>query len=140
MVGARYGHMSSPVMVGRELESGRIGRALAGLADGRAPLIVISGEAGIGKSRLIDETLARMGPAIRVLRTECLALGSRIPYLPFAELLRDLARQVPAATLSGVVGSSRTELSLFLPQLTTAFGTPGDDAHESVRSHGDDLE
>jgi DNA-binding CsgD family transcriptional regulator len=140
MVGARYGSMSSPVMVGRELESGRIGRALAGLGEGRAPPIVISGEAGIGKSRLIDETLARMGPAIRVLRTECLALGSRIPYLPFAELLRDLARQVPAATLSGVVGSSRTELSPFLPQLTTTVGTPGDDAHESVRRHGDDME
>jgi DNA-binding CsgD family transcriptional regulator len=140
MVGVRSGGLSSPVMVGRELESERIGRALARLADGHAPMIVISGEAGIGKSRLIDEALALMAPAIRVIRTECLALGSRIPYLPFAELLRDLARQVPAATLVGMAGSSRADLSQFLPQLSTAGDKAGDGAQDSARHRGDDLE
>jgi DNA-binding CsgD family transcriptional regulator len=140
MVGVQHGSLSSPVMVGRELEAERVVRALSGLADGTAPYVVISGEAGIGKSRLIDDALARTGAAIRVVRTECLALGSRIPYLPFAELLRDLASQIPATTLTGIVGPSRAELTRFLPVLATVIGSAADDADGDLRRNGDDLD
>ena len=88
MIGGKPGSVTSRPMVGREAESERVDRALALVADGQAPVVVISGEAGMGKTRLIDESLARAGDGIGVLRTECLALGSRIPYLPFAEFLR----------------------------------------------------
>jgi DNA-binding CsgD family transcriptional regulator len=139
MVGVQHGSLSSPVMVGREFDVERVVRALSGLADGTASYVVISGEAGIGKSRLIDEAIARAGAGIRVVRTECLALGSRIPYLPFAELLRDLANQVPAATLTSIVGPSRAELTRFLPVLASVIGAAAEDAESELPRLGDDL-
>ena len=123
MIGGKPGSVTSRPMVGREAESERVDRALASVADGQAPVVVVSGEAGMGKTRLIDESLARAGDGIRVLRTECLALGSRIPYLPFAEFLRSLARQVPRHTLANILGPARDDLVSFLPELGAATGT-----------------
>ncbi|MEX1344257.1 MAG: AAA family ATPase [Candidatus Limnocylindrales bacterium] len=122
MIGGQSGSVSSPVMVGREAESERIGRALAALTMGGAPPIIISGEAGIGKTRLIDESLGKSADDLRVLRAECLALGSRIPYLPFAELLRSLVYQVPALKLASIIGPARDDLVSLLPELEAAAG------------------
>ncbi len=127
MVTAPRGGVSSPVLVGREPEAARLARVLSDLLEHRARVVVISGEAGIGKSRLIDESLSRAAPEVRALRGECLALGSRIPYLPFAELLRDLVRQVPQAGLARTVGSARHELARLLPELAPAGSGRADD-------------
>ena len=107
MTGALPGKATSPIMFEREAESARLGRMLSALNDGAAGLGVISGEAGIGKTRLIEEALARAGGGLQVLRADCLALGSSIPYLPFAELMRDLARQLPSHRLSHLLGPAR---------------------------------
>ena len=127
MTGGQPNSVSSPEMVGRETESKRIEGALASVPDGGAPPIVISGEAGMGKTRLIDESLAVVAGGIRVLRAECLALGSRIPYLPFAEILRSLVYQVPTPRLASIIGPARDDLVRLLPELAAATGG---DAHE----------
>ena len=124
MAVAPGGSLSSPLLVGREPESRTLASALAALLDGHPRVVVISGEAGIGKTRLIDDCLRRAGPALRVLRCECLALGSAIPYLPFAELLRDLVRQVPPTTLAGILGPARAELARLLPDLVAPASGP----------------
>jgi DNA-binding CsgD family transcriptional regulator len=122
MAAASIGSVSSPVLVGRAAEAVRLDQALRGLLEGRPRVIVISGEAGVGKTRLIDECLLAIGPDLRVLRGECLALGSGIPYLPFAEIVRDLVRQVPRPALSGMLGSARAELARLLPELAPDAG------------------
>ena len=139
MVGAAVRSVSSPVLVGRAPEAARLGQALTGLLHGEPRVVVISGEAGIGKTRLIDECLRLAGPELQVLRGECLALGSGIPYLPFAEILRDLVRQVPRPALAGILGSARSELARLLPELAPGAGGPGDTGGGSA-SGGDDLE
>jgi DNA-binding CsgD family transcriptional regulator/tetratricopeptide (TPR) repeat protein len=121
MAGA-LGTVSSPIMVGREAEAAQMDAVMASLVDGHARVVVISGEAGIGKTRLIDEAVRRAGPTVRVLRGECLALGTGLSYLPFAEILRDLVRQVPAQTLTRMVGPARAELARLLPELAAAVG------------------
>ena len=54
MSGAAVTHVTSPVMFGRDAESARLDRTLEALSEGRAGLVVIGGEAGMGKTRLID--------------------------------------------------------------------------------------
>ena len=127
-------------MFGRELEAAQLGRAIAGLQEGRGCVVVIGGEAGIGKTRLIEEALDQADPGLRVLRGDCLALGARIPYLPLADLLRDLTRQLPAPTLNRIIGPARADLARFLPGLGSSAGTTGTDDSAIRESRSDELE
>jgi predicted ATPase len=64
------------------------------LVDRRGQLFTIVGNAGVGKSRLVGEFLARAGGSadVRVVRGRCLPYGAGITYWPFVELLQsDLA-------------------------------------------------
>ena len=63
MLAARTG--LSPVMVGRAAELARL-RELAG-ATGDPAVALLSGEAGIGKTRLVAELVAGLDPAVGVL-------------------------------------------------------------------------
>jgi len=99
----------SPI-VGREQELVRIEKTIERAAAGRGQLLVISGEAGVGKSRLLEELVALAGekacpepfgrvypersrgaqdrPARRGmygLGGDCLSYGSQSPYLPWID-------------------------------------------------------
>ncbi|MFD6097779.1 AAA family ATPase [Nocardiopsis flavescens] len=90
-----------PVFVGRD-------RQLAALAgDGRRVLaegaraVLVCGDAGMGKTRLIDEYRART-PLARTAVGGCLELGGEgIPFAPFTALLRDLSREGAAGPVPG---------------------------------------
>jgi len=70
-----------------------LGRAMGGQAGG----VLISGDAGIGKSRLLTELCQRAADAgVVVLSGGCLdAAEATLPYLPFLEPLRQLAQRDP---------------------------------------------
>ena len=79
----------------------------------------MGGEAGIGKSRLIEEFAeeARASGA-RVLIGGCLELGeSGLPYAPFIEALRTLIRETEPGALPALLGPARGELARLLPEL-----------------------
>ncbi len=69
------------------------------------PLVVVSGDAGIGKWRLVAECLDRLRADDTVCALgQCLPLAGKLPLLPFVEALRGLgargrrmADAVPAA-------------------------------------------
>ena len=119
---------SSPIIVGRDEELGRIERALDAAAGGRPVLLLVRGEAGIGKSRLVREAIARArGRGSAVLHGACLDLGGEgLPYLPLVEALRGLARETPPDRLRALIGSAMPDLATLLPELH-AMGGPGDD-------------
>ena len=80
-----------------------MGELLAGLDDamaGRGRLILVSGEPGIGKSRLADElgAVARLRGA-RVLWGRCWEAGGAPAYWPWVQSLRAYVREVDEATL-----------------------------------------
>ena len=119
--------VSSPRLVGRASELARLRDAFDQATDGRPRLVLISGDAGVGKSRLVAELLARLQPhEARILAGGCLAIsGGGLPYAPLTEALRQLARQLDPATLETVLGPARTELARLLPDLAGDAGRDG---------------
>jgi len=58
-------------------------------------IVTLLGEAGIGKSRLIEEFVCRLDGEATVLRGRCLSYGDGITFWPLAEVLRQAAGIVP---------------------------------------------
>ena len=81
----------SPVLVGRGDELMTLGAAF-----GATPsTVLIGGEAGVGKSRLIQEFAGSLADRGRVLTGGCVEPGG-VPYAPFTAALRPLVRQLGA--------------------------------------------
>lgn len=89
-----------PTVVGRQSELGRIYRALDDAAAGNGGLTVVSGPAGVGKSRLLAECAsAAAGRAMAVLAGRCVPAAVAAPYRPLAEaLITASAAQVHAGS------------------------------------------
>jgi predicted ATPase/class 3 adenylate cyclase len=86
------GRRSTP-MVGRAAELDRIRRIISRAAQGRGQLLVINGEAGVGKSRLLAEVVALAGDyEMTGVRGDCLSYGVQSPYMPWIELLKAFFR------------------------------------------------
>ena len=73
-------------MYGREDELARLHEALADVRSGNGRTVLVSGEAGVGKTRLVEELMAEATDAL-VLRGPCLP-ESLEPLLPVREALR----------------------------------------------------
>jgi len=102
VAGASPVRIRLPRFVGREREMAALDRALAA-----APaVILVEGEAGIGKSRLITEYLAAgPGERLRVLRAACLPFRTPHTLGPLVDALRDLTEGVAGLRLSPLAGS-----------------------------------
>jgi hypothetical protein len=103
-----------PVSVGRDKEVGHLRNALAAVAAGRGCTVLLAGEAGIGKSRLVREAagLARER-GLTVLTGRAVAGAVPAPFRPFAEALAPAVRP-------GVLPAS-AELDPFRPALGGCF-------------------
>src|SRR3954447_13799196 len=108
--------VASPDFVGRETELAQLGAALARASE--AAVVLIGGESGVGKTRLVAELIAAaVADGTRVLAGECVALGdSELPYAPIVSALRDLSRD----EVERVLGLTSAGLAPLLPQLGEA--------------------
>ncbi len=90
------GEVLCPVLVGRRAEIQALESALAGALAGEGGCAVITGEAGIGKSRLIRE-LSQMAAARRVpvAAGRAVPASTSAPYRPVTEALLQLLRRRP---------------------------------------------
>lgn len=80
--------VSCPVFVGRADERARLRTALTAAGPDRARFVVVAGEAGVGKTRLVTDAVAwARDQGVRVLEGVCLPLGEALPYAPFVEML-----------------------------------------------------
>jgi len=91
--------------VGRAGELGTLERALAAARAGRGAAILVTGDAGIGKTRLAAELIrrARDGGFATLLGRSIDLVGTELPYQPFVEALRPL----------GAVSEARSQLRVF---------------------------
>ena len=74
--------------VGRRRELAILQARLEQTLAGRGQLVGVSGEPGIGKSRLVDELRRRLPPSVTYLEGRCLPYGQNTPYLPLLDVLR----------------------------------------------------
>jgi class 3 adenylate cyclase/tetratricopeptide (TPR) repeat protein len=96
--------------VGRERERAHIVAAWERLQEqARCELVTVTGDAGVGKSRLVAEALAAF--EARVLRGRCLPYGDGITYWPVVEVAKQLgvlpSDPVAAAAIHSLLGESR---------------------------------
>jgi len=97
-------------LVGREAELARLRGLLQDAAAGRAVTGLVSGDAGIGKSRLVAEAMQiAESDGFTVLCGQCAEIGDSVPYLPFADAFRTAPPDIEKAV------KARPVLSRLLP-------------------------
>jgi len=114
-------------LVGREVELGRLLTLLDDAAAGRPVVALISGDAGVGKTRLVTELSARArGSAFAVLTGRCAELADTVPYLPLADALRDATVGASASGPLLDALAARPVLSRLLPDVGPGQPLGGD--------------
>ncbi len=116
--------------VGRDGELAAVlGVAAAAAAEERPGLVLLQGEAGGGKTRLLDEVVARLPASTVVCRgTGVGFLGGRLPYAPLVAALRSLLARLPRTEVPQVLGADPGDLGLLLPELGVARHGTSDQA------------
>jgi DNA-binding CsgD family transcriptional regulator len=126
--------LSSPTLIGRQRERAWLADQLADQRSDRIATILIGGEAGVGKTRLVTEFAARAAAdGWRVLVGHCLELGeSGLPFAPIVEAFRDLPVLLEPDVLVRVLGPGRSEIANLVPTLAEGShppeARPADDA------------
>jgi DNA-binding CsgD family transcriptional regulator/tetratricopeptide (TPR) repeat protein len=111
--------VASAAFIGRRGELRALRAALSRAADGDPAVVLVGGEAGIGKTRLVSElTAACAADGTRVLTGGCVPVGEgSLPYAPVVEVLRALVAELGPDTVRELVGPSWPELARLAPGL-----------------------
>jgi DNA-binding CsgD family transcriptional regulator len=107
-------HVHSEVLVGREADLAVLRDALKRVRHAEPSTVLVGGEAGVGKTRLVEEFRRGLDESVRVLTGQCLELGEEgLPFAPFAGAVRDLVRAEGTTILDG----NEREFARLLPEL-----------------------
>ncbi|MBT2231593.1 AAA family ATPase [Nonomuraea sp. NEAU-A123] len=126
MLDDMLGRSVSPVFVGREEELTVLSQAFDEARKGAATAVLVGGEAGVGKTRLVQrfaEQAARDGA--HVLYGGCVELSTEgLAYAPFTAALRQLVREQGTSQIAALLpGGAERDLARLLPE----FGEPSGD-------------
>lgn len=86
------GRISSPTLIGRDSELAELWGAWERASSGTPAVLLVGGEAGVGKTRLVNEFSSQIRDAL-VLQGACVELGRMmLPFAPLVTILRQLSR------------------------------------------------
>jgi DNA-binding CsgD family transcriptional regulator len=127
--------MVSPIIVGRDHVLSSLTAAVDDVIAGRGWTVLLAGEAGLGKSRLVAETvaIAEQRGAL-VLTGQSFQPDYALPYAPFVDLLLSFARRSPDIA-TWPLTTVAPDLIAHMPELLTAI--PGVVAAPSLGVEGD---
>jgi tetratricopeptide (TPR) repeat protein len=111
------------VFVGRQRELAELEAHLEAASAGHGGLVLLGGEPGVGKTRLLGELATRSQPrGVTALWGRCWEEGGAPPYWPWAQVLRaELRRETPERLLAEI-GAQSALLSVMLPELAARTG------------------
>jgi tetratricopeptide (TPR) repeat protein len=109
------------VFVGRGQELDQLSAAFEEALGGRGRLILLSGEPGIGKSRLVDEFASRARESGVLLWGRCWEAGGAPPYWPWVQLLRTYLRARDAESVRADLGTGAIDVAQMLPEIRELF-------------------
>jgi class 3 adenylate cyclase/tetratricopeptide (TPR) repeat protein len=118
-------HAAGPVplpLVGRDRERADLRRAVDAARGGHGSLVLVSGEAGVGKTRLLQDIDAEAdAKGLRVLVGHCVKMEGHAPYLPFAEMIeRAIVTSRSPMTLRRALGEAAPEIARLAPAVRLA--------------------
>ncbi|WP_166662017.1 LuxR family transcriptional regulator [Streptomyces sp. BK208] len=141
MLGSVETRSVSPVFVGRVGELDTLNDALARAAGadtarasspgGEPQAVLLGGEAGVGKTRLVEEFADAAGRRGAVVALGgCVEIGADgLPFAPFSTALRALRRQLPEELAAAAAGQEE-ELARLLPELAEGAPVTGGGRHD----------
>ena len=125
--------------VGREAERAELRRLLEQAIRGQGSLVLVGGEAGVGKSRLAEELIAEARTrGVFTAEGRCYEMEGAPPYVPFVEIIEYSARVVPQENLLRALGDSAPEVVKLVPRLrrmVQGLGDPLDLPPEQARHY-----
>lgn len=109
--------------VGRVDERDRLTSALQAALVGRARMVMIVGEPGIGKTRTVEELAAEAGVhGASVLWGHAYEGDINAPHMPFVDALRGFTRGLTPDALSDVLASDVAEIASLIPEIRDRVG------------------
>lgn len=137
-------------IVGRDAELETLGSAFGRLESGTGGAVSLLGEAGLGKTRLLSEALARVDRShVAILHGRSLSIGANLSFHPFVDMLRRWAaidetdgEDVALPKLSAAMQVMGADAGDALPFIATLLGlrAPGPDADRIDAMDGDAIE
>lgn len=112
--------------IGRAREFRQLGDACDDTANGRGTLVLLSGDGGVGKTRLVQEAAKQVGKnGWQCALGRAFPLETAIPYAVFADALSPLLGALDSGALMRLTRGDRGVLAALVPQLPAAQGERG---------------
>jgi ABC-type oligopeptide transport system substrate-binding subunit/DNA-binding SARP family transcriptional activator len=110
--------MTRSRLIGRDEEMAFLNESWQQAEEGRGRLVLMSGEAGVGKSLLAEEFANRLRfQGVRVLWGNCYEYGRALPYQPVAEALRSVVAAMTAEELADFPPWALEEAARLVPEV-----------------------
>lgn len=114
--------------VGRENEVAALRHHMEQASTGLGRLVMLAGEAGIGKTRLSEEASRdAKSRGFRVWRGHCSSTEGAPPYLPFVEVLRQYVEERPDDVLIDELGEEASEIAKLVPEVARRITIRGEE-------------
>ncbi len=119
--------------VGRQAELDELSHALDTALAGTGRLYLLSGEPGIGKTRLCDElTSVAAARGVPVFWGRCWQAGGAPAYWPWLDVLSGVAERLPQPKLEQALGAGASALGVLVPAIAARLSAPSGSAAGSV--------
>ena len=115
---------TAPAFVGRGHELDVLAGALARAGAGQGSAFLVTGEAGIGKTRLAGELRAAAGDRVQVAWGACPEEAGAPAYLPWMQILEVCARVLGPDPLAAAAAEELPRLARLIPSLAARIAPP----------------
>jgi DNA-binding SARP family transcriptional activator/tetratricopeptide (TPR) repeat protein len=118
-------------LLGRQAELAELGQAMEEALDAGSRLVVLTGEAGIGKTRLLQEVAAdARARGMGVMSAWCRETEQPLPFRPWVDAFRAERPTLDPALAGRLSAVSRAALLRVYPELAAAGGSPDTESDE----------